>query len=100
MIWIDTCSAYPRVVPSLRDVRVRLLQQTEDCMRTESKNKDTKWIKRWHSWISPTKVLGVWKRKDGGYLVRGRSKDLSTGKSKEIRKVLLVADEATALKWL
>jgi integrase len=69
-------------------------------MRTETKNNETKWIKKWNSWVSPTKVSRVWRRKEGGYLVRGRSKDPSTGKSKEIRKVLLVADPATALKWL
>lgn len=69
-------------------------------MRTETKTKETKWIKKWNSWISPTKVPGVWNRKEGGFLVRGRTKDPTTGKSKEIRKVLLVETEATALKWL
>ncbi len=69
-------------------------------MRTESKTKETQWIKRWNSWLSPTKVPGVWKRKEGGFLVRGRTKDPTTGLSKEVRKVLLVETEATAFKWL
>jgi hypothetical protein len=69
-------------------------------MRTESKSKKTQWIKRWNSWISPTKLPGVWKRKEGGFLVRGRTKDPTTGKDKEIRKVLEVETEGTALKWL
>lgn len=69
-------------------------------MRTESKSKETQWIKQWNSWISPTKLPGVWKRKEGGFLVRGRTKDPTTGTSKEIRKVLHVETEATALKWL
>ena len=60
----------------------------------------TKWIRRWNSEISPTKLPGVWKRKDGRYLVRARTKDQTTGRDKEIRKVLEVSTEATALKWL
>jgi hypothetical protein len=32
----------------------------------------TKWIKRWNCWVAPTKLLGVWKRKEGGHLVRAR----------------------------
>jgi integrase len=71
----------------------------EESMRTESKQK-TQWIKRWNSWISPTKVPGVWKRKEGGYLVRGRAKDPATGTSKEIRRVLPEADAAAAFAWL
>lgn len=69
-------------------------------MRTRSKKIETKWINRWNSWISPTKVPGVWERKEGGYLVRGRAKDPATGTSKEIRKVLPEADAATAFAWL
>jgi integrase len=69
-------------------------------MKTDTKTSNTKWIKKWNSWISRTKVPGVWKNKEGGFLVRGRTKDPTTGKPKEIRKVLLVETEATALKWL
>jgi integrase len=43
---------------------------------------------------------GIWLRKDGGYLVRARAKDGTTGKLKEIFKVMPEADPATALKWL
>jgi integrase len=69
-------------------------------MRTVTKQKDTKWIRKWNSWITPTKVPGVWKRREGGCLVRARAKDPSTGKMKEIRKVLPTADEPTAFAWL
>lgn len=69
-------------------------------MRTEKQNKDTKWIKRWNSWITPTIAKGVWRTKESGFLVRGRAKDPTTGKSKEVRKILSVEHEATALKWL
>jgi hypothetical protein len=61
---------------------------------------EQKWTLRWNSWISPTKVPGVFRRKEGGYLVRGRTKDPATGKDKEVRKALDVESEALALKWL
>ena len=62
--------------------------------------KQEKWIKRWNTWVAPTKLPNVWKHKKGGHLVRARLKDPSTGHRVEIRKVLPEADEATALKWL
>ena len=46
-------------------------------------------IKRWNSWIAPTKIRGIWRVEEGGFLVRGRTKDPTTGKAKEVRKVLL-----------
>ena len=59
-----------------------------------------KWTKRWNSWVIPTRVPGLWKRKEGGDLVRARIIDLTTGRMKEIRRVLPEADEPEALKWL
>jgi hypothetical protein len=59
-----------------------------------------RWTRRWNSWISPTKLPGVFKRKEGGFLVRGRTKDPATGRDKEVRKVLDMESEADALKWL
>jgi integrase len=53
------------------------------------------------SWISTDPVLpGVWQRKDGGHVVRARVKEGTTGKQKEIWKVICGTDAATALKWL
>jgi hypothetical protein len=46
--------------------------------------------------VAPTKLPGVWKRKEGGHLVRARVTDPTTGRKKEIRKVLPEADEAIA----
>lgn len=69
-------------------------------MDTTATTSTTKWVKRWNSWVCPTKVPGVWRMKDGRFLVRARTKDPSTGKSKEIRRVLDVQSEAVALKWL
>jgi len=59
-----------------------------------------KWIKRWKSWLAPTRVPGVWKRKEGGHLVRARVTEPTTGMLKEIKRVLPKADLATAYKWL
>ncbi len=41
------------------------------------------------TWISPRPVLpGVWRRKEGGHVVRGRAMDSRTGRLKEVTKVL------------
>jgi integrase len=82
-----------RPLPWRRIVRVRL--QTEMHM-----DKTTKWIRRWNCWVAPTKLPGVWKRKEGGHLVRARVTDPTTGHKKEIRKVLPGATEAMAYTWL
>jgi hypothetical protein len=63
-------------------------------------DKTTKWIKRWNCWVAPTKLPGVWKRKEGGHLVRARVTEPTTGCKKEIRKVLPEANEAFAYQWL
>lgn len=76
-----------------RIVRVRLQP-----METQMDKK--KYTKRWKSWVAPTRVPGVWKRREGGYLVRARVNDPTIGRIKEIKKVLPMADEATAFKWL
>jgi integrase len=53
------------------------------------------------SWISTEPVLPrVWQRKDGGHIVRARVIDKSTGREKEIWKVLANMDAPTALTWI
>ncbi len=53
------------------------------------------------SWISTTPVLpGVWKRKEGGHVVRARVTDPRTGKKTELWKVLPELKAAQALNWL
>ena len=64
------------------------------------KDNKKQWSFRWKNWLAPTKVPGVWKRKEGGHLVRSRVVDPTTGQMKEVKKVLPEADEATAYKWL
>jgi integrase len=58
------------------------------------------WIKRFEMWVTPTQISSVWKKKEGGYLVRARVTDPTTGRKREIKRVLPHADEATAYKWL
>lgn len=60
-----------------------------------------KWKKIRGKWLAPTKLPGVWERKEGGYYVRGRAVDPQTGKMQEISKVLLdVKSETEAYLWL
>jgi integrase len=47
------------------------------------------WIKRWNRWIDPEEVVpGVWKRKEGGFVIRKRVTDPKTGKLVEVIKTL------------
>ena len=53
------------------------------------------------SWISTEPVLPrVWQRKEGGHVVRARVINMSTGRQKEIWKVLANADAPMALTWI
>jgi integrase len=63
------------------------------------KQKDWKLFKG--SWISTEPVLPrVWQRKEGGHVVRARVIDSTTGRQREIWKVLPANDAPTALKWI
>ena len=63
-------------------------------------DKKQEWKKQWNTWVRPTKLPRVWQRKEGGFLVRARVTDATTGHLVEIRKVLPEATEATAFAWL
>lgn len=58
------------------------------------------WKRRWKTWVRPTKLPGIWQRKEGGFLVRARVTDATTGRLVEVKKVLPEATEATAFAWL
>lgn len=60
----------------------------------------SKWVFLWKNWLTPTKVPGVWRRKEGGHYIRVRVTDPATGRPKEVRKVLPEADEAAAFTYL
>jgi integrase len=60
-----------------------------------------KWKLFKDSWVSTKPVLPrVWQRKEGGHVVRARVIERTTGKQREIWKVLPDADQAAALKWI
>ncbi len=62
---------------------------------------ETKWVKRWNSWIAPKPSKpGVWRRKEGGHLVRGRAIDPRSGTIKQVRMVLLETDALVAFELL
>lgn len=54
----------------------------------------------WAKAAKHTRIRGVFKRKEGGYLVRARVTDPRTGQLREIKKVFPEADEVTAYRWL
>lgn len=54
----------------------------------------TTWIMRFNIWIAPTPIRkGVWRRKEGGFLVRGRVRDPRTGHRIEVRKLYTENDD-------
>lgn len=63
--------------------------------------KQRKWKLFKNTWISTEQSLpGVWQRKEGGHVVRARVIEKTTGRQREIWKVLPTSDAPTALKWL
>jgi len=63
----------------------------------EASMSKSQWVLRWKSWIAPKPVLpGVFRRKEGGWLVRGRAIDAKTGKMKEVRLTLMEVDARNA----
>lgn len=58
---------------------------------------EPKWVNRWNCWIAPKPTMhGVWRRKEGGYLVRARVVDPRTKKLREVKMTLPEADARTA----
>ncbi len=63
--------------------------------------KKEKWKRRWRSWIAPKPSKpGVWRRKDGGFLVRGRAVNPRTGKLCEVKLTLENVDAVEAFQRL
>jgi hypothetical protein len=84
------------VVSFPSDVQVRLRRTLEDIME-----KDGKWIMRWKCAIASTPSKpGVWRRKEGGFLVRGRAVDRRTGKLREILRTVEGVDASGAYRFL
>jgi hypothetical protein len=53
------------------------------------------WVQRWNDWIAVEQELpGVWKRKDGGFRIRGRAVDPRTGKLRGVNRAVLECKKA------
>ena len=77
------------------NARVRL--STEASMSTKSK--DWKLVRG--TWIATEPALpGVWPRKEGGHVVRGRATDARTGQQKDVWRVLTTSNKVEAHQWL
>lgn len=61
--------------------------------------KQREWTLQWKNWVRRTRLPGIWERKEGGYIVRARAIDPTTGLEDESRKVMPEADERAALRW-
>ncbi|MGH7435465.1 MAG: tyrosine-type recombinase/integrase [Polyangiaceae bacterium] len=60
------------------------------------------WVRKWNSWVEPQPALpGVYRRKEGGFLVRGRAVDPKNGATRQVVRSLpdLVEPEEARL-WL
>jgi hypothetical protein len=62
---------------------------------------ETQWIRRWNSWIAAKPIRpGVFRRKEGGFLVRGRVTDPRTGRLKEVKLTLTDVEAVEASRRL
>lgn len=60
-----------------------------------------KWVMKWRFNVSPKPALpGVWRKKEGGFVVRGKATDPRTAKQHQVLKVLDVATPLEARQWL
>ena len=60
------------------------------------------WVRKWNSWVESTPTLpGVYRRKEGGFLVRGRAVDPKTGSTRQVvRSLPDLAQPEEARLWL
>src|SRR5690606_1257445 len=59
-----------------------------------------RWTRRWKHWVAKTRLPGVWRIKEGGFIVRTRLKNPYTGRMREVRRILPEVDPHAALQWL
>jgi len=63
--------------------------------------KQEQWVEKWKTWLAPQPALpGVWKCRDGGWLVRASAVDPRTGKLVEVRRRRHDETPELALSWL
>lgn len=102
--------------PLQRDVSARQASEADEgrgCSSSASSNASpaapstptgtamtNEWKQGWRSTIRPTKYPGIYERREGGHLVRALVTDATTGRRKEIKKVLPEASVAQAAAYL
>ena len=64
--------------------------------------KKEQWVRKWNSWVNPRPALpGVYRRKEGGFLVRGRAIDPKTASMRQVvRNLPDLAEPEEARLWL
>jgi integrase len=58
------------------------------------------WKRAWRSTVRPTKYPGIYERREGGHVVRALVTDATSGRRREIKKVLPEATLAQAVSYL
>ena len=86
------------VLPSRVNVQVRPRRKGT----TKMTEKEQRWVERWRTWIAPRPSMpGVWRRRDGGYLVRARAVDPRTARLRQVMISLpQVTDASVAFETL
>jgi integrase len=64
--------------------------------------KKEQWVRKWNSWVNPRPALpGVYQRKEGGFLVRGRAIDPKTASMRQVvRNLPDLTEPEQARLWL
>lgn len=64
-------------------------EPTDVAAFTGPRRKGSSWVERWKDWIAADPELpGVWRRRDGGFRIRGRATEPRTGKLREVSRAL------------
>jgi hypothetical protein len=58
------------------------------------------WKKRWKHRVKPTRLPGIFKMEEGGHIARARVTDPTTGKMRELKKVLPQSSAEEAFAWV
>jgi hypothetical protein len=58
------------------------------------------WKVRWKHRVKPTRLPGIFKMEEGGHIARARVIDPTTGRMKELKKVLPQSSAEEAFAWL
>ncbi len=95
---MHTSAGTSPVLPSRSNVQVRSPSKGTTTMI----EKEQRWVQRWRTWIASRPTMpGVWRRRDGGYLVRARAVDPRTARLRQVMISLpQVTDASVAFETL